>query len=97
MAEEAGPTDPRPIASEDCQLVEVIRDEDSLTIGMRRETNEPADKQLAATSVGAYNDWMTDDWCAEDACGRLLPITLIPVWDALLGRIAVRFARADRS
>ena len=29
----------------------------------------------------AYNDWMIDEWCAGAGRGRLIPLTLIPLWD----------------
>ncbi len=44
---------------------------------------EAADKDLALLCVQAYNDWMVDEWCAESA-GRLIPLCLIPLWDAKL-------------
>jgi predicted TIM-barrel fold metal-dependent hydrolase len=30
--------------------------------------------------VRAYNDWMVDEWCG-DSNGRLIPLTLVPLWD----------------
>ena len=42
---------------------------------------EREDKDLALLCVQAYNDWMIDEWCAGDAKGRLIPLTLIPLWD----------------
>jgi predicted TIM-barrel fold metal-dependent hydrolase len=51
---------------------------------------EATDHDLAAACVRAYNDWMIDDWCAGDAYGRLLPLTLIPLWDAELAAAEVR-------
>ena len=41
---------------------------------------EAKDKELAGLCVQAYNDWMLDDWCAT-APGRLIPLTLVPLWD----------------
>jgi predicted TIM-barrel fold metal-dependent hydrolase len=38
-------------------------------------------KDLALLCVKAYNDWMIDEWSAGDAHGRLIPCTLIPLWD----------------
>jgi predicted TIM-barrel fold metal-dependent hydrolase len=43
---------------------------------------EARDRELATACVRAYNDWMIDDWCAGQATGRLIPLTLIPLWDA---------------
>ena len=42
---------------------------------------EREDKVLAMLCVQAYNDWMIDEWCAGDGKGRLVPLTLIPLWD----------------
>src|SRR5262245_50788117 len=42
---------------------------------------EADDKELALACVQAYNDWMIDDWCGGDARGRLIPLTLLPLWD----------------
>jgi len=50
---------------------------------------EAADKELALLCVQAYNDWMVDEWCAESA-GRLIPLCLIPLWDAELAALEVR-------
>ncbi len=32
--------------------------------------------------VQIYNDWMIDEWCGGAARGRLVPMTLVPLWDA---------------
>jgi len=45
--------------------------------------------------VQAYNDWMIDEWCAGDALGRLIPLTMVPLWDATLAAEEVR-RNADR-
>jgi predicted TIM-barrel fold metal-dependent hydrolase len=42
---------------------------------------EAEDRELAYACVQAYNDWMIDDWCGNEARGRLIPLTLIPLWD----------------
>jgi predicted TIM-barrel fold metal-dependent hydrolase len=34
--------------------------------------------------VRAYNDWMIDEWSAGDGRGRLIPLTIVPLWDASL-------------
>ncbi len=47
------------------------------------------DKELALLCVKAYNDWMVDEWCAESG-GRLIPLCLIPLWDAQLAAAEVR-------
>jgi predicted TIM-barrel fold metal-dependent hydrolase len=51
---------------------------------------EREDKELALLCVQAYNDWMIDEWCAGDGYGRLIPLTLIPLWDADLAATEVR-------
>ena len=42
---------------------------------------EAKDRELAEACVHAYNDWMVEEWCG-DSGGRLIPLTLIPLWDA---------------
>jgi predicted TIM-barrel fold metal-dependent hydrolase len=42
---------------------------------------EADDRELAALCVRAYNDWIVDEWCAGDGRGRLIPVTLVPLWD----------------
>jgi predicted TIM-barrel fold metal-dependent hydrolase len=42
---------------------------------------EAADKDLARLCVEAYNDWIIEEWCAGDGHGRLIPVTLVPLWD----------------
>lgn len=59
---------------------------------------EAKDKKLALLCVQAYNDWMVDEWCG-DSGGRLIPLTIIPLWDAELAaaeihRNAARGVRA---
>jgi predicted TIM-barrel fold metal-dependent hydrolase len=51
---------------------------------------ERADKELALLCVQAYNDWMLDEWSAGDGKGRLLPLSIIPLWDAELAAAEVR-------
>ncbi|MGH9188253.1 MAG: amidohydrolase family protein [Acidimicrobiales bacterium] len=45
---------------------------------------ERKDKDLALLCVQAYNDWMIDEWCGGDGKGRLIPLTMIPLWDPTL-------------
>jgi predicted TIM-barrel fold metal-dependent hydrolase len=52
--------------------------------------HERQDKELALLCVQAYNDWMIDEWCAGPGAGRLLPLTLVPLWDAELAAAEVR-------
>jgi predicted TIM-barrel fold metal-dependent hydrolase len=50
---------------------------------------EASDKDLALLCVEAYNDWMIDEWCGESG-RRLIPLTLIPLWDPVLAAAEVR-------
>lgn len=47
-------------------------------------------KDLALAAVQTYNDWIIDEWCAGDGFGRLIPLTLIPLWDPTLAAAEVR-------
>src|SRR4029450_10822200 len=51
---------------------------------------EGGDPELALLCVQAYNDWMIDEWCAGDGRGRLIPLGMIPLWDAGLAAAEVR-------
>ena len=51
---------------------------------------ERNDKDFALTCLQIYNDWMIDEWCSGDARGRLIPLTLIPLWDPELAAAEVR-------
>jgi predicted TIM-barrel fold metal-dependent hydrolase len=50
---------------------------------------EGKDKDLGLACVAAYNDWTVEEWCG-DSGGRLVPICLIPLWDADLAAAEVR-------
>jgi predicted TIM-barrel fold metal-dependent hydrolase len=50
---------------------------------------EADDKDLALLCVKAYNDWMVDEWCG-DSEGRLIPLIIIPLWDAQLAADEIR-------
>jgi len=50
---------------------------------------EAKDKELALACVRAYNDWMVEEWCG-DSNGRLIPLTLVPLWDPQLAAEEVR-------
>jgi predicted TIM-barrel fold metal-dependent hydrolase len=59
---------------------------------------EAKDRDLALACVRAYNDWMVEEWCGESD-GRLIPLTIIPLWDVDLAvaeveRNAARGVRA---
>ncbi len=47
------------------------------------------DRELALLCVRAYNDWMVEQWCAGTG-GRLVPLCLVPLWDAELAAREVR-------
>jgi predicted TIM-barrel fold metal-dependent hydrolase len=47
------------------------------------------DRELARLCVEAYNDWMVEEWCGSSG-GRLLPLCLVPLWDAELAAAEVR-------
>jgi predicted TIM-barrel fold metal-dependent hydrolase len=51
---------------------------------------EAADKELGLLCLQAYNDWMIDEWCAGEGHGRLIPLTLVPLWDPDLAAAEVR-------
>jgi predicted TIM-barrel fold metal-dependent hydrolase len=50
---------------------------------------EGHDKELGLACVVAYNDWMVDEWCGGSG-GRLIPLGIIPLWDAELAASEVR-------
>jgi predicted TIM-barrel fold metal-dependent hydrolase len=48
------------------------------------------DKELALECLKVYNDWIIDEWCGGQARGRLIPNTVIPLWDVELAVKEVR-------
>jgi predicted TIM-barrel fold metal-dependent hydrolase len=50
---------------------------------------EAKDREVAEACVYAYNDWMVEEWCG-DSGGRLIPLPIIPLWDADLAAVEVR-------
>ncbi len=58
---------------------------------------ERPDKDLALTCLRIYNDWMIDEWCGGDGRGRLVPLTLVPLWDPGLAAEEVRRCAAKGS
>lgn len=52
--------------------------------------SEGDDLELGLLCVRAYNDWMIDEWCAGDGYGRLIPLTIVPLWDGKLAADEVR-------
>jgi predicted TIM-barrel fold metal-dependent hydrolase len=58
---------------------------------------ERDDKDLALACLRIYNDWMIDEWCAGAGQGRLIPLTLVPLWDPALAVEEVRRCAAKGS
>ena len=63
-----------------------------------QEFTEATDRELGLACVRAYNDWMIDEWCGA-VPGRLIPLVIMPLWDADLAvaeveRCAAKGARA---
>ncbi|OWY59736.1 amidohydrolase, partial [cyanobacterium TDX16] len=50
---------------------------------------EAKDREVGEACVYAYNDWMVEEWCG-DSGGRLIPLTIVPLWDAELAAAEVR-------
>jgi len=50
---------------------------------------EAKDRELAEACVHAYNDWMVEEWCG-DSGGALVPLIIVPLWDAELAAAEVR-------
>ncbi len=59
--------------------------------------HERQDKVLALLCVQAYNDWMIDVWCAGDGKDKLIPLTIVPLWDAKLAAAEIRRCAAKGS
>jgi len=55
---------------------------------------EAKDHDLGLLCVKAYNDWTVEEWCGPSE-GRLIPLIIIPLWDAQLAAAEVR-RNADR-
>ena len=51
--------------------------------------SEGKDRDLGLACVRAYNDWMVEEWCG-DSNGALIPLTIVPLWDAELAAVEVR-------
>jgi len=58
---------------------------------------ERDDKDFALLCLQAYNDFMIDEWCAGEAAGRLIPLTLVPLWDADFAAEEIRRCAAKGS
>jgi predicted TIM-barrel fold metal-dependent hydrolase len=51
---------------------------------------EANDKSLALACVQAYNDWVIEEWSGGSGSGRLIPVTLVPLWDVNLAVAEIR-------
>jgi len=58
---------------------------------------ERRDHELGLAALRVYNDWMIDGWCGGGGHGRLIPLTLVPLWDADLAAAEVRRCAAKGS
>jgi predicted TIM-barrel fold metal-dependent hydrolase len=47
------------------------------------------DKELALACVRAYNDFVVEEWAGESG-GRLIPLCVVPLWDAQLAADEIR-------
>jgi predicted TIM-barrel fold metal-dependent hydrolase len=54
-----------------------------------RKFLQAKDRELARKCVYAYNDWMIEEWCGGSG-GRLIPLTIVPLWDPQLAADEVR-------
>src|SRR5262245_638346 len=59
--------------------------------------SERHDKELALACIRAYNDWLIDDWGGGEGKSRLLPVTIVPLWDAQLAADEARRCAAKGS
>ncbi len=50
---------------------------------------EHPDRDMGLACVQAYNDWMVEEWCG-DSDGALIPLIIVPLWDAGLAAAEVR-------
>ena len=50
---------------------------------------EAKDKELALLCVQAYNDFQVEEWCAGIGKDRLIPLIIVPMWDAELAAAEV--------
>jgi predicted TIM-barrel fold metal-dependent hydrolase len=49
--------------------------------------SEAHDKELGLACIQTYNDWMVEEWCAAPG---LIPLIVVPLWDANLAAEEVR-------
>lgn len=58
---------------------------------------ERRDKEVALQCLRIYNNWIIDEWCGGDGHGRLVPLTIVPLWDPQLAAEEVRRCAAKGS
>ena len=58
---------------------------------------EREDRELGLLCLQIYNDWMIDDWSVGAGKGRLIPLTLIPLWSPELAAKEVERCAAKGS
>jgi len=58
---------------------------------------ERTDHDLGLAALQVYNDWMIEEWCGGAGRGRLIPLTLVPLWDPDLAAAEVRRCAAKGS
>ncbi len=58
---------------------------------------EYGSRELGLACIQAYNDWMIEEWCGGAGAGRLIPLTLIPLWDPHAAADEVRRCAAKGS
>jgi predicted TIM-barrel fold metal-dependent hydrolase len=56
--------------------------------------SKPEDKDLALAVIRAYNDWHVESWCGAHP-DRLIPLCILPLWDAELAAGEVRRLSAN--
>lgn len=57
---------------------------------------EGADRELGLACVEAWNDFVLDEWCATDP-ERLIPLSIVPMWDAELSAREIERTAANGS
>lgn len=50
---------------------------------------ETADRDLGLACIRAYNDWMVEEWAGQSG-GRLIPLCIVPLWNAELAAAEVK-------
>jgi predicted TIM-barrel fold metal-dependent hydrolase len=58
---------------------------------------ERGTRDLSLACIRTYNDWMIEEWCGGRGAGHLIPLTLIPLWDAELAADEIRRCAAKGS